>query len=93
MRHIRGLKCQVYILSPLFVQLMHTNYYKIVKLLKSFKIMIITPTCFGLHEPSSGSSQPALRQSYNIDIGYIYRYLKLSDRYCGCICMEPKSTS
>jgi len=54
------------------------NSYKIVKLLKSFKSIIIAPTCFGLHKPSSGSSQPVLRQSYNVDIGYIYRYLKLS---------------
>jgi len=60
------------------VQLMHTNFYKIVKLLKSFKIIIVAPTCFGLHKPSSGSSQPVLRQSYNVDFGYIYRYLKLS---------------
>ena len=57
---------------------MRTNYYKIVKLLKSFKIKIVAPTCFGLHKPSSGSSQPVLRQSYNVDFGYIYRYLKLS---------------
>ena len=34
---------------------MHKNYYKIVKLLKSFKIMIAAPTCFGLHKPSTGS--------------------------------------
>ena len=47
--------------SPLFVQLMHTNYYKIVKQLKSFKIIIVVPTCFGLHKPSSGRSQPVLR--------------------------------
>ena len=38
--------CMLIILSPLFVQLMHTNYYKIVKLLKSFKIMIVVPTFF-----------------------------------------------
>jgi len=50
-----------FLLSPLFVQLMHTNYYKIVKQLKSFKIIIVAPTCFGLHKPSSGSSQPVLR--------------------------------
>ena len=31
------------LLSPLFVQFMHTNYYKIFKQLKSFKIIIITP--------------------------------------------------
>ena len=41
-------------------QLMRTNYYKMVKLLKSFKIIIVAPTCFGLHKPSSGSSQPVL---------------------------------
>ena len=48
-------------LSPLFVQLMHINYYKIVKQLKSFKIIIVAPTLFGLHKPSAGSSQPVLR--------------------------------
>jgi len=47
------------------------NSYKIVKLLKSFKIIIVAPACFGLHKPSSGSSQLVLRQSYNVDIGYI----------------------
>jgi len=47
-------------LSPLFVQLIHTNYYKIVKKLKSFKIIIVAPTCFGLHKPSPGSSQTVL---------------------------------
>jgi len=54
------------------------NYYKIIKQLKSIKIIRVAPTCFGLHKPSSGSSQAVLRQSYNVDIGYIYRYLKLS---------------
>jgi len=49
------------VLSPLFVQLMHTNYYKIVKQLKSFKTILVAPTCFGLHKPSSGSFQPVLR--------------------------------
>jgi hypothetical protein len=44
-------------LIPLYVQLMHTNYYKIVKQLKSFKIVIVAPTCFGLYKPSLGSSQ------------------------------------
>ena len=57
---------------------MHMNYYKIVKQLKSFKVIIVAPTCFGLHKPSSGSSQPVLRQSYNVDIRYIYRCLELS---------------
>ena len=52
--------------------------YKINKLLKSFEIIIVAPTCFGLHKPSSASPQPVLRQSYNVDIGYIYSYLKLS---------------
>jgi hypothetical protein len=74
--HLRS--CTVHVDNSLFVQLVHTNYYKIVKLLKSFKIITVATPCFGLHKPSSGSSQPMLRQSYNVDIGYIYRYLKLS---------------
>ena len=68
------------LLSPLFVQLMHTNYYKIVKHLKSFKIIIVAPTCFGLHKPSSGSSQPVLRQSYNVDLGYISLMMVYANR-------------
>ena len=48
------------------------NSYKIIKLLKSFKIIIVAPACFGLHKSSSsGNSQAVLRQSYNVDIGYI----------------------
>ena len=43
--------CMLTVLSPLFVQLKHTNYYKIVKQLKSFKIIIVAPTCIGLHKP------------------------------------------
>ena len=27
---------------------MHTNYYKVVKLLKSFTILIVAPTCIGI---------------------------------------------
>jgi hypothetical protein len=50
---------------------MHTNYYKIVKQLKSRKNVTVAPTCFGLHKPSSGNSQPLFRQSYNVDFGYI----------------------
>jgi len=61
-------------LSSLFVQLLHTT---LIKLLKSFKIIIVAPTCFSSHKPSSGSSQPVLRQSYNVDTGYIYHYFKL----------------
>jgi len=49
------------VFSPLFVQLMHTHYYKIAKQLKSFQIITVARTCFGLHKPSSGSSQPVLR--------------------------------
>ena len=69
--------CILILLSPFFVQLMHTYYYKIFKYFKSFKIIIVAPTCFGLHKPSSGRSQPALRHSYNVDSCYIYRYMKL----------------
>jgi len=53
---------------------MHTNYYKIVKQLNSFKTIIVAPTCFGLHKPSAGNSQPVLRQIYNVDFGYISLY-------------------
>jgi len=55
--------CILVVLSPLFVQLMHTNYYKIFKQLKSFKIIIVAPTCFGLHKTSSRSSQPEVTGS------------------------------
>ena len=48
-------------ISSFFFQLMHTNCYKTMKLLKSFKIIIVAPACFGLHQPSSGSSQRVLR--------------------------------
>ena len=47
--------CMLIILPSLFVQLTYTNYYKIVKLLKSFTIITVDATCFGLHKPSSGS--------------------------------------
>ena len=70
--------CMLIILILLFVPTNARNSYKIVKLLKTFKIITVAPTHFGLHKPSSGSSQPVFRQSYNVDIGYIYRYLKLS---------------
>jgi len=36
--------CMLMVLSPLFVQLMHTNYYKTFKQLKSFKFIIVAPT-------------------------------------------------
>ena len=49
-----GFKTYSVEISPLFFQPIHTNYYKIVNHLKSFKIIIVAPTCFGLHKPSSG---------------------------------------
>jgi len=70
--------CMLIVFSSLFVQPMHTNYYKIVKQIKSFKIILVAPTCFGLHKPSPGSSLRVLHWSYNVDFGYIYRYMKLS---------------
>ena len=42
--------------------------YNIIKKLKSLKIIIVAQTCFGLHVPSSESSQAVLRQSYNVDL-------------------------
>ena len=57
---LRCCTVHVHSISYLLSNWLHTNYYKIVELLKSFKI--VAPTCFGLHKPSSGSSQPVLRQ-------------------------------
>jgi hypothetical protein len=51
---IRSRTVQLYRLSH------PATHYKIVKQLKSFKIITVAPTCFGLHTPSSGSSQPVL---------------------------------
>jgi len=81
--------CMLIVLRPLFLQLMHTNYYKIVKQLKSFKIIIVAPTRFGLHKPSSGNSQPVLRESYNVDFGYMSLFEVIGIvGYCGC--MQPQ---
>jgi len=46
--------------SKSFICPIHTNYYKIVKQFKSFKIITVAPTCFSLHKPSSGNSQSVL---------------------------------
>ena len=71
--------CMLIILNHLFAQLMHTiNYSKIVELLKTFKTTITAPTCFGLHKPSSGSSQSVLRQSYNIDFSVYMSLMEFS---------------
>jgi len=35
--------------------------------------MTVAATCFGLHKPSSGSSQPVLCLSQNVGFSYIYR--------------------
>jgi len=54
------------------------NSYKIVKQLNSFKIIIVAPTCFGLHKPSSGSY--SLRFARVIVVTLLsdsYRYLML----------------
>jgi len=68
-------------LIPLFAQLMHTNYNKIVKQLKSFKITIATPTCFGLHKPSSGSYSICFAKVTMLT-SVTYRHLKLSGKIC-----------
>jgi len=41
------LKYLILLSSLSFVQPKHTNYHKIVKELKTFKIIIVAPTCFG----------------------------------------------
>jgi len=65
------------VLSLLFVQLMHTNYYKIVKQLKSFKIIIFAPTCFGLRKPLSGSYSLCFAKVTMLT-SVTYHYLMLS---------------
>jgi len=56
----------------------NTNYSKTAELLKTSKSKIIAPTCFGLHKPSSGSSQSVLHQSYNIDFSVYISLMKFS---------------
>jgi hypothetical protein len=57
----------------------HTNYSKIVELLKRFKkTTIIATTCFGLHKLPSGSSQSLLRRSYNIYFSVYMSLMKFS---------------
>ena len=48
--------------------------------------MIIAPTRFGLHKPSSGSSQSVLRQSYNIDFSVYMSLMKFS-----VLCLRMRS--
>ena len=55
---------------------MHTNYYKIVKTVKSYKIIIVAPTCFGLHKPSSGSYSLCFAEVTML-ISVTYPYMKL----------------
>ena len=69
--NLRSFTVHVASIKSFICPTMHTNYYKIVKQLKSFKIIIVAPTCFGLHKPSLASSQPVFCQNYNVDIGYI----------------------
>jgi len=57
--------CLLIVLSPVFVQLMDTNYYKIVKQLKSFKIIIVSPTCFGLHKPKHVGATIIILNDFN----------------------------
>ena len=66
--------CILLISNPVLVQQMHTVCFKIVKLLKTFKTIIIALACFGLHKPSSGSLQPVLCQSCCIDFNNINCY-------------------
>jgi len=49
-------------LSTLFVQLMHTI---LIKLLKSFKIIIVAPTCFGLHKPKHVGATIIILNDFN----------------------------
>ena len=53
------------VLSPLFVQRMHTNRYKIIKELKSVKIIIVAPTCFGLRKPKHVGATIIILNDFN----------------------------
>ena len=58
---------------------MHTYYYKIVKQLKSLKIIIVAPTCLGLH-----------KQLLLLLLLLLFAAIGLLSggsgyRYCGCI--------
>jgi hypothetical protein len=74
--------CTLIVLRPLFVQLTHTNYYKTVKELKSFKIIIVTSTYFGLHELFRELSACA---SLKLQCWLRSHIIIWSYRYCGCI--------
>jgi len=69
--------CMLIVLSPSFVQLIHTNCYKIVKQLISFKIIIVAPACFGLHKLTSGSCSLCFAKGTMLT-SFTYRYIKLS---------------
>ena len=59
--YLRSLRTSTVHFDNISSLLSNTNYYKIVKQLKSFKIITVATTCLGLHKPSSWSSQPVLR--------------------------------
>jgi hypothetical protein len=46
-RHITPILTNVYILKTLFIVPTDAHYYKIIEMLKQFKIIILAPTCFG----------------------------------------------
>ena len=51
-------------MKTLFITPTDAHYYKIIEMLKHFKIIKLVPTCFGsTQEPSSGSS-PVLSSHY-----------------------------
>ena len=52
-----------------------TNYYKIVK---SFKIIIVAPTCFGLHKNQHQGALSLCFPKVTMSTSVTYRYLKLS---------------
>ena len=64
------------VLSPLFVQLMQENYYKIIKQLKSFKIITVAPTCFGFINHHQGALSLCF-DKVTILASVTYRYLRL----------------
>jgi len=70
-------QCMLIVLRPLFVQLLHTDYYKIVEQLKSFKIIkLLQHVSVYINHHQGGLSLYFAKVTMLTSV--TYRYLKLS---------------
>jgi len=85
LRNVRTCTVHIANIKPFICPTNAHNTYKIFKQLKSFKIIIVAPTCFGLHKPSSGNppNMCFAKVAMLISVTYIVIW---SYRYSGCIC-------